>query len=194
MHGERVSLPVPRTALLNKPIGYETTLAVDGKRSIAELIDDLPFRGGVPVGRLDINTGGLLLVSSDGDLVHRLTHPRWRVDREYRLSLRREITPGLEERLRKGASIGSGEFSRPVSVRKSGPSGVIIVLRTGRNHEVRRLAEACGADIKGLERIRYGTVKLEGLARGTWRILTEEETLELRRLVGLGRLQDDAMS
>lgn len=183
--GHAVTLPVPRTAVLNKPIGYETTLAAGDRRSIADLILKLPFRGGVPVGRLDINTGGLLLVSSDGDLVHRLTHPRWQVDREYRLTLGTDVTPEILEKLRKGALIGPGEHSRPVSVKPSGARGVVIVLRTGRNREVRRLAEACGLPLSGLERTRYGTVRLDGLARGAWRMLEGGELLELRRLVGL---------
>jgi 23S rRNA pseudouridine2605 synthase len=192
--GETVVLPVPRTAVLNKPIGYETTMAAGEKRSISELILKLPFRGGVPVGRLDINTGGLLLVSSDGDLVHRLTHPRWMVDREYRLNLGTECTPELLDRLRRGALIGPGETSRPASVKPSGARGILIVLRTGRNREVRRLAEACGIPLAGLERIRYGTVRLDGLARGAWRMLEGGELLELRRLVGLEPPQRGAKS
>ncbi len=172
------------TAVLNKPIGYETTLAEGPRRTILDLIRDLP-NGTVPVGRLDINTGGLLILSGDGVLVHRLTHPSWGVEREYRLHLQVEAAPELLKRLTKGAVIGRGETSVPLSVRKSGGRSIDVVLGTGRNREVRRLAEACSVPLSGLERIRYGSISIGTLPRGSLRILTKTELRGLRRLVKL---------
>ncbi len=116
--GHKVKLQPFRTAVLNKPHGFETTLSPDSKRSILGLLRGLP-PGTVPVGRLDINTGGLLLLSNDGELVNRLTHPSWEVEREYRVFLRSLPGPSAMQSLRKGASIGRSEFSKPISVKSS---------------------------------------------------------------------------
>lgn len=181
--GEAVEPQPQVTAVLNKPIGYETTLARVGSRSISDLIIDLP-PGTVPVGRLDINTGGLLLLSNDGELVYRLTHPSWKVEREYLLKLKTppsEISLGM---LRKGVFIGRGEFSRPDKVYRSG-SNLRIALHTGRNREVRRLAEKCCLELRGLERIRYGPVVLGNLERGSWRVLEYPELRSLKASVGI---------
>ncbi len=150
------------------------------------MISDLP-PGTVPVGRLDINTGGLLLLSNDGELVNRLTHPSWEVEREYRVFLNRTPGPSAVRLLRQGVSIGHGEFSKPLAVKLSDKRSVNIVLRTGRNHEVRRLIEACGLQLEGLERVRYGTVTLKGIERGKWRLLYPDELEDLKKTVKLNR-------
>ncbi|NOQ22532.1 MAG: pseudouridine synthase [Candidatus Aegiribacteria sp.] len=182
--GHSIKLQPFRTAVLNKPHGFETTLSPDSKRSILRLIRGLP-PGTVPVGRLDINTGGLLLLSNDGELVNRLTHPSWEVEREYRVFLKNQPGPSALRSLRKGASIGHGEFSKPISVKSSGKNSINVVLRTGRNHEVRRLLEACGIHLEGLERVRYGSVTLKGLQRGKWRLLDDDELKALMKTVRL---------
>jgi len=182
--GNTVRLQPLGTAVLNKPHGFETTLSPDSKRSILTLIRDLP-PGTVPVGRLDINTGGLLILSNDGELVNRLTHPSWEVEREYRVFLKNP--PGISDlrSLRRGASIGNGEFSKPLSVESRDRKSVNIVMVTGRNHEVRRLLEACGIQLEGLERVRYGPITLKGLKRGKWRLLNKNELKNLMTAVQL---------
>ena len=182
--GHVVKLKPFCTAVLNKPHGFETTLSPDSKRSILGLIRGLP-KGTVPVGRLDINTGGLLLLSNDGELVNRLTHPSWEVEREYRVFLKNTPGPSALRSLRKGTSIGRGEFSKPISVKTSGKDSINIVLRTGRNREVRRLLEACGIMLEGLERVRYASVTLKGLQRGKWRLLDDSELEVLMKTVRL---------
>jgi len=182
--GQNVRLPEFRTAVLNKPHGFETTLAPGTKRSIVKLVKGLS-PGTVPVGRLDVNTGGLLLLSNDGELVHRLTHPSWQVEREYRIFLQAAPDPGMLKILRRGASIGPREFSKPHSVESSGKNSVNLVLHTGRNREVRRLLQACSIPFEGLERIRYGPVVLKGIKRGEWRYLDKNELLALRKSVKL---------
>ncbi len=184
--GHPVKLQPFRTAVLNKPHGFETTLSPDSRRSILMLITGLP-PGTVPVGRLDINTGGLLLLSNDGELVNRLTHPSWEVEREYRVFLKNLPGPSALQSLRKGAVIGHREFSKPISVKSSGKNSINVVLRTGRNHEVRRLLEACGILLEGLERVRYASVTLKGLQRGKWRMLEDAELLDLMKTVKLDK-------
>ena len=182
--GSLVERPPLRTAVLNKPRGYETTMAEGSGRTVASLLRGLP-PGTVPVGRLDINTGGLLLLSNDGSLANRLMHPSWEVEREYRAFLPAPPDESQLKRLRKGASIGPGQYSRPSSVRRSGDMSVNVVLHTGRNREVRRLFQACRIPLAGLERVRYGPVTLKGLKRGEYRLLTPAELSELRKAVGL---------
>ncbi|OPL18569.1 MAG: hypothetical protein AVO35_04350 [Candidatus Aegiribacteria sp. MLS_C] len=193
MEGDRVSFqsePVQeqplKTAILNKPLGYETTLAEGVGRSITELMEGLP-PGTVPAGRLDVNTGGLLLLSNDGELVNRLTHPSWEVEREYSVVLPAPLSTGKLNCLRKGAGIGPGEYSRPDSVTMTGSTSVRIILHTGMNREVRRLFEVCGVEVRGLERVRYGPLRVDGVRRGSYRVLTRDELRILGEAVGLVR-------
>lgn len=182
--GETVELQPFRTAVLNKPHGFETTLSPNSKRSILKMISGLP-PGTVPVGRLDINTGGLLILSNDGDLVNRLMHPSWEVEREYRIFLKKSPDQSIIRSLRRGASIGPGEFSKPLSVESSGKNSVNIVLLTGRNREVRRLFEVSDIQFEGIERVRYGPITLKGIKRGEWRLLVDDEQRALMKSVKL---------
>ena len=182
--GRRVKPLALVTAVLNKPCGYETTLSPNSERSVLQLIKGLPS-GTVPVGRLDINTGGLLLLSNDGELVHRLTHPSWEVEREYTLLLKAPPAPDIMKKLRKGTYLGRGEYSKPISVKFTSKKNINIILHTGRNREVRRLAEKYQLDLSRLERIRYGPVTLNGLERGSWRLLRAKELEQLKAAVDL---------
>jgi 23S rRNA pseudouridine2605 synthase len=182
--GRPVVLPRILTAAYNKPLGIEVTLS--GKSAISSVTASFPA-GCVPVGRLDVDTSGLLLLSNDGDLTFRLTHPRWRVEREYLLVLDRQPSERTVDRLRAGVPIGRGDFCRPVGVERAGPLGLRVILVTGRYHEVRRMAEAAGLGLAGLERVRYGPVGLGSLERGRTRILSGAELRSLYSCVGLDR-------
>jgi 23S rRNA pseudouridine2605 synthase len=183
--GARVTLPDVFLAAMNKPAGVETTMDPDAPRGVHTLSRGMP-PGTAPVGRLDVRTGGLLLWSNDGDLTYRLTHPRWAVEREYILLFHEPPDFRALERLRKGSFIAPGQFSRPLSVaRAGGDERLRLVIATGRNREVRRLCAACGVNLSGLERIRYGPVSLKDIPRGTWRPLTRAETDGLYRAAGL---------
>lgn len=184
--GAAVTLPDIFVAVMNKPSGYETTMNENASRPISQLSVGMP-RGAAPVGRLDIRTGGLILWSNDGELVYRLTHPKWRVEREYSLILAKPPEKQAVEKMRKGLFIAPGEFSKPKSVEKTGTKSLSVILTTGRNREVRRLSKFSGIPLIGLERIRFGPIKLEDLQRGKWRILTSEETASLCRMVRLDR-------
>jgi len=182
--GRPLFLPETVSAVYNKPIGMEVTLA-EGS-ALSAVISGLPA-GCVPVGRLDVETGGVLLFSNDGDLAFRLTHPRWLVEREYLLSLESSPDEGVLRALAKGVPIGEGEVCRPVRVGRSGPLGLVIVLTTGRYHEVRRMAAALGLGLAALERTRYGPVTLSGLGRARLRRLGGRVLDDLYSCVGLDR-------
>ena len=184
--GSAVTLPVLFIAAMNKPSGYETTMDANSPRPVSLLSRGMP-EASAPVGRLDIKTGGILLWSNDGELVHRLSHPRWKVEREYLIKTAKPVNPEQVESLRKGAFIQPRVFSRPQSVKQTGKTEISLVLKTGRNREVRRLAAVCRVPLIGLERTRYGTISVSGIDRGTWRELTVEEGRELCSLVGLNR-------
>jgi 23S rRNA pseudouridine2605 synthase len=184
--GASVTLPELFAAVMNKPSGYETTMNENAPRPVSQLSVGMP-RGAAPVGRLDIRTGGLLLWSNDGELVYRLTHPKWRIQREYTLILAKSPVREAVEKMRKGVYIAPGEFSKPVSVEKTGSKTLNVVLTTGRNREIRRLSRFSGIPLIGLERIRFGPVRLESLQRGKWRKLDNEEIAALCRAVKLQR-------
>lgn len=183
--GSRVTIPPVFIAAMNKPVGIQTTMNTEEPRGVHTLAGGMPA-GALPVGRLDVRTGGLLLWSNDGDLTYRLTHPKWRVEREYLLLIHGAAAPAAIERLRKGSFIAQGQYSKPLSVTRAGAdSRLRLVLTTGRNREVRRLATICGIRLTGLERVRYGPIHLRDIPRGKWRALTAAETAELYALVGL---------
>lgn len=184
--GSAVTLPDLFIAAMNKPSGYETTMDSNSPRPVSLLSRGMPH-GSAPVGRLDIKTGGILLWSNDGELVHRLSHPRWKVEREYLIKTAKPVSNEQTERIRKGAFIQPRVFSKPKSVKQTGRTEIAVVLKTGRNREVRRLASVCHIPLIGLERIRYGSTTVHGIERGAWRELTPEEGKGLCSLVGLNR-------
>lgn len=181
--GRRIVLPDVSIYAWNKPIGVETSMA-DRSGRLKALLERLT-PGCVPVGRLDINTGGLLILTNDGDLTNRLTHPRWGVEREYVLTLAGDIPGGVLGRLRSGISIGPGPLCRPVSVAPLGARRLSVVLSSGRYHEVRRMAAAAGLTLASLERTRFGPVTIGDLPRGGHRNLSRKEAGMLYSLVGL---------
>ncbi|MDM7992670.1 MAG: pseudouridine synthase [Candidatus Fermentibacter sp.] len=181
--GRRIVLPVPAAYAWNKPVGVETSMADRSGRLKAVLARLNP--GCVPVGRLDINTGGLLILTNDGDLTNRLTHPRWGIEREYILTLGDDMPSGVLQKLRGGIPIGPGPLCRPVAVTPLGARRLSIVLTTGRYHEVRRMASAAGLALAALERIRFGPVSIGDLPRGEHRNLSRREMQMLYSLVGM---------
>jgi pseudouridine synthase len=177
--------------VLNKPAGYLTSRSdPHHTRFVYDLLPRGLRKLVFPVGRLDQNSEGLLLLTSDGELAHRLTHPRYAVPRVYHVSAEGPVA-GLEK-LRTGAELSDG-MAKPESVRLRRRRGSVveieIVLREGRKREVRRLCAAAGLSVRRLRRVAYGPIKLADLAVGKWRRLTENEVQALRRIVGLAERQ-----
>jgi 23S rRNA pseudouridine2605 synthase len=172
--------------LLNKPAGVVSTAADPaGRPTVVELVPEQPRV--FPVGRLDRDTEGLLLLTNDGPLAYRLTHARYGVEKRYLAEVER-LPADAPGRLRKGVELEDG-FARPVRVRVVAGSGrrrmVEVTLVEGRNREVRRLLDAVGAPVRRLVRTAVGPIRLTGLAPGEFRPLRPEEIRKLYKAAGL---------
>ncbi|MHB8511431.1 MAG: pseudouridine synthase [Actinomycetota bacterium] len=186
--GQRISIRAGRAYLmLNKPAGYITT-ANDplGRKSVIELVK--ARRRLFTVGRLDYDTTGLILLTDDGELAHRLSHPRYEIERVYLAQVEGAIGEPSVRRLKSGIMLEDGMAkAKRVKVRARGKrrSQVEIVLTEGRNREVRRMMDAVGHPILELARIGFGTLRLGRLRPGESRPLTSEEVGTLSQLVNL---------
>lgn len=162
---------------VNKPAGVVSTAREPGSRpAVVELVDS-PARL-YPVGRLDVDSTGLLLLTNDGALANRLTHPRYEVRKAYRVQLHRPPAEGDLRRLASGVQLEDGPTA-PAQVRRLGEREIEIVLREGRNRQVRRMAEAVGNDVVALRRVRFGPIELGDLPVGKARRLSPAELATL---------------
>jgi len=171
--------------LLNKPAGVVTT--ADDPQGRAIVVDLVPSEPRVfPVGRLDRDTEGLLLLTNDGDLAHRLTHPSFGVEKEYLAEVEGRPGRGALRRLRQGVDLDDGPTA-PATVGVVSPSVLRIVIHEGRNRQVRRMGEAVGHPVRRLVRTRIGPITDPHLAPGSWRSLTVDEVRALERAAAAGR-------
>lgn len=171
--------------LMHKPVGVVTTLSDPGGRPvITDLLRDVPARV-YPIGRLDLTTSGLLLLTNDGALANRLAHPSHEVEKTYLVRVRGTLTPEAIRRLEQGVELDDGVTApaRVARVRSSGGHAWFeLTIHEGRNRQVRRMCEALGLPVSRLMRIRYAFLTLEGLAPGQYRPLTAVEVSRLKRL------------
>jgi len=167
--------------LVNKPSGVLSTAAdTHGRRTVVDLV---PSRGArlYPVGRLDADSTGLILVTNDGDLAQRLTHPSFEVPRTYRATVRPIPVPEYAlRRLREGVDLDDGRTA-PAKVRQLKPGVLELTIHEGRNHQVKRMCEAVGHRVNTLQRIRFGPLRLDDLPEGAHRRLRAAEVETLRR-------------
>lgn len=173
------------TVLLNKPRGYLTSLRdPQGRRLVTELVRDIPQRL-FPVGRLDYNTEGLLLLTNDGELAQRISHPRHHVAKTYLVKARGRLSSEAVARLEQGIELADGLTApaRVTRVRRKGEGCWFeMTLYEGRNRQVRRMVEAVGLTVVRLKRVRLGFLDLEGVAPGHYRRLEDEETRRLKKI------------
>jgi 23S rRNA pseudouridine2605 synthase len=163
--------------LLHKPAATVTTASdPQGRRTVVDLVDH-PSRV-VPVGRLDADTTGVLLLTNDGELAHRLAHPSYEVDKVYEVECRTQPADADLDRLRAGVRLDDGP-TRPAGVRRIDGARIELTIHEGRNRQVKRMLEAVGHRVRRLHRSRYGPLTLEGLEPGAWR---ELEPVEVERL------------
>jgi 23S rRNA pseudouridine2605 synthase len=174
----RPAAPEPREVwAVHKPAGVTSTAREPGRRrAVVELVDS-PARL-YPVGRLDADSSGLILLTNDGELANRLTHPRYGVPRSYRVRLRRSPSEHDLRRLRQGVELDDGPTA-PARVRRLGPREIELTIREGRNRQVRRMAEAIGNRVTALTRVGFGPLRLGPLKEGAARRLDEAEVERL---------------
>lgn len=193
--GEPVRPERPVTILLNKPRRVVTTLRDErGRRTVRDLVAGVKERI-FPVGRLDWESQGLLLLTNDGELANLLTHPRYGVPRTYHVILKGQLTGEILERLRRGVWLAEGKTGPvKVFVKKREREGAIleVTLREGMNREVRRIFARFGLRVRRLKRIRVGPLGLGRLREGEWRVLRPEEVQALRAAVS-GDPKDQAV-
>ncbi|CAN5468455.1 pseudouridine synthase [soil metagenome] len=172
--------PEPREVhALNKPAGVVSTASdTHGRPTVVSLVES--DRRLYPVGRLDADTTGLIVLSNDGELAERLTHPRYGVEKTYRVRVKPALVGERAlRRLREGVVLDDGPTA-PARVRRAGPGVIELRLGEGRNRQVRRMCEAVGHHVVSLERIGFGPLRLDDLALGESRRLTEAEVQRLR--------------
>jgi 23S rRNA pseudouridine2605 synthase len=175
--GRPVSPEPAEVWMLNKPAGVVSTAREPGRRrAVTDLVASK--RRLYPVGRLDADSTGLILLTNDGELANRLTHPRYEVPRTYRARLKRVPSDADLRRLRQGVELDDGPTA-PARVRRVSGRVIELTIREGRNRQVRRMAEAIGNEVTSLERLRFASLRLGDLAEGEARRLRDSE---LRRL------------
>jgi 23S rRNA pseudouridine2605 synthase len=180
VNGRLVQIERPLSIILNKPAGFVSTRSDRHARDT--IFDLLPgkFSHLFHAGRLDAQTEGLLVLTNDGELAQRLTHPRYKIDKEYEVTLDRPWDSSLTPRLLRGILL-DGERARIAELRALSPTRLRVVLRQGINRQIRRMFEAVGYQVKHLTRLRTGNLRLGDLPRGHWRQLTNAEIDNIKR-------------
>jgi 23S rRNA pseudouridine2605 synthase len=164
--------------LLHKPTGVVSTARdPHGRPTVVDLVPREPRV--VPVGRLDADTTGALLLTNDGELAHRLAHPRYEVEKVYVAEVEGEPADDALDALRKGVELDDGRTA-PAKIRRLGPSRIELTLHEGRKHQVKRMCDAVGHRVRRLHRSGYAGLAVTGLAPGAWRELTRSEVERLR--------------
>jgi len=163
--------------VVNKPPDVISTADEPGKRvAVVDLVDSSARL--YPVGRLDADSTGIILLSNDGELANRLTHPRYGVEKTYRVKLRSSISDESIRRLERGVRLDDG-MTAPAVVARIGENSIDITIREGRNRQIRRMAEAVGNEVLELKRISIGHLRLGKLGIGRSRLLDEREVARL---------------
>jgi len=188
--GSPVRMARNYTVVLNKPTGVVTTLSDPQRRPT--IVRYLPDYGVTlkPVGRLDMDTEGLLICSNDGEFAHRLAHPSFEIDKEYQAIVEGIPSEKALNDLRKGVFI-EGRRTSPAKIEvihteeKKNTTGLRITIHEGRKRQIRQMCELVGHPVKSLKRVRIGPLKIRGMRPGECRLLGMEELNELRALVGL---------
>lgn len=187
VRGERVQPEAEKRYILyHKPMGEVTTVSDDrGRETVMDHFRDFPVRL-YPIGRLDYDSEGLLLLTNDGDLAAKLMHPSHEVDKTYLARVTTHLSPDELHQLRTGVTLDDGFKTSPASVRvireETFASAVLVTIHEGHNRQVRRMMEAVGHKVLLLRRVKFGPIDLKGVERGAWRDLTEEEIKLLKEL------------
>ena len=177
--GKLVHAEPPLAIMLHKPAGFVSTRKdVHARDTIFDLLPR-KFSRLFNIGRLDAQTEGLILLTNDGDLAQRLTHPRYKIDKEYEVMLDRPWDPGMAPKLSKGIFL-DGHRAKIERLHSIAPTRLRVVLRQGINRQIRRMFHEIGYEVKRLVRVRIGNLRLGDLPRAHWRVLTKRELEGLR--------------
>ncbi len=177
--GREVAPQLLAHVLLHKPAGVVTTVRdPQGRPTVIDLVPNASRV--VPVGRLDVDTTGALLLTNDGQLAHRLAHPRYGVEKVYEAEVGGNPGEKVLQALRDGVELDDGMTS-PAQVRRLGPNTLELIIHEGRNRQVKRMFDAVGHPVRSLHRSKYAGLTLEGLEPGQWRELEPSEVERLRR-------------
>ncbi len=190
VHNKRVVIKKKggkRYIMLNKPRGYVTTMNDErGRKCVADLIKDIPERI-YPVGRLDKDSEGLLIMTNDGEFANTVTHPRTQINKVYHVTVKPDLSDEQAKLISRGIVI-DGRKTAPCEVRIMSRgeerAAAEFVLHEGRNREIRKMCEMVGAEVTRLRRISIGSVKMGKLKRGMWRDLTPDE---VKKLINSGK-------
>jgi 23S rRNA pseudouridine2605 synthase len=182
-----LSGPEPkRYVLLHKPRGVISTVSAPDRRPTVRSLVDLPGRL-YPVGRLDVDSEGLILLTNDGRITNRLTHPRYEHEKEYRVLVAPLPKEGQLRAWEKGVFLEDGSLTGPAKVwiehKEAGEAWLGVILKEGKKRQIRRMAESTGLEVRRLIRVRMANLTLGELLPGEWRPLTEAELSELRRVI-----------
>ena len=172
--GKLIHLAPALTIMLNKPAGFVSTRKdLHARDTVFDLLPE-KFSRLFTIGRLDAQTKGLLLLTNDGELAQQLTHPRFKVEKEYQVTLDRAWDPVETPKLLRGIFL-DGQRAKIAGLRSASPTHLRVVLRQGINRQIRRMFEAFGYRVKDLLRVRVGNLRLGDLPCGHWRVLTQRE-------------------
>jgi 23S rRNA pseudouridine2605 synthase len=163
--------------MLYKPVGYICSVTGPEEPKIMELVKDVEQRI-FPVGRLDKDSSGLLLMTNDGRFAYKLTHPKFEKEKEYEVAVSDDIPEGALDKLRDGLSI-MGQKTRPADIKRIAPNKFRITIREGKNRQIRRMVQKVGLHVMALKRIRIGGVWLRKLKPGEWKPLKPEDVEKL---------------
>jgi len=178
INNKQIKLRKSRYILLYKPAGYITTLKdPHGRRKVVDLVD-IPERV-VPVGRLDYDTTGVLLLTNDGELANRLMHPSFEFNKTYEVRIESDVTDEILNKLSIGVDLEDGKTA-PAKVTRLSGNKIEVVIHEGRKHQVKRMLAAVGLHVINLHRSKYGPLMLEGLKPGEWRELSVREVKLLK--------------
>lgn len=172
---------------LNKPKDYISSTIDELYPSIVNLVDPMYAKRVRIVGRLDADTTGIILLTDDGRLNNRLTHPNRSISKIYRVTLNHDIPEKLIEEFAKGVDIGKGEITRPAELKIVAPNVAEVTLKEGKYHEIKRMFDRFDLDVIELDRLLFGPISYEGLEVGGSRKLTHEEVEKLMELTGLDK-------
>jgi 23S rRNA pseudouridine2605 synthase len=173
---------------LNKPTGVVTTMSdPQGRTTVAELVPVREHPGLFPVGRLDYETTGLLLFTTDGELAHRVLHPKWKVEKTYRVLVDGRTAEPELDRLREGVSLDDGLTApaRARVIRNGATSYCEISIKEGRKRQVRRMFSAIGHPVIELHRVSFGPIEIGDMSKASWRYLSSAEVAALKAAVGV---------